>query len=150
MGTGTPRRSLIVDNLQSVIGAIATPTYRTTVLAVTTKFKHPEDFSGADLPSVMILPQYEYPVYIGLDARREVNGYEIAIMGVVSDSEDVEHQLSNLCEDIKEAISADPTRGGNAHTTDIQAIEFNQIDVSSLAIVTFVIQCPHNALRLTT
>lgn len=126
---GTPRRSDILSNVQSVLSGITTGNgYKTTVHTVGAVVKEWASVGAQELPWVGVKPgkeTFEHQPFGVL-----IVTLPIEIVCIVAAANDTARYsaLGNLIDDVIAALSADTTRGGYAISTSLAEDETDEGD----------------------
>lgn len=117
--TGTPVEEAILDNIETTLAAIATPSYKTTVRRVD-RIK-PLGYALQEFPSIIIgVPTVTWSPVVTSRIEGEL---KVTVRGAVEDRETGFQTIHDLAADIRQALLTDTSRNTLACWTRIETQE---------------------------
>lgn len=129
----TPSRNLILENIFTSLSAIdGTGNFKTTLKKVERHVKEWESVGSQEMPWAGFMPIRTLHTHQPGTVVRCV--MELAIVAHVNESTDAgkSDSISDVIDDIWEALNIDTTRGGNAVMTTIMEVETDEGDPDSI------------------
>ena len=147
---GTPKRKLILENLQTTLAGITAGNgYKTTVQTVEALARGYFDVKTGERPFVGYVPTSE-----SFQHQPGGNMYStlgVTVIGHISGNTLSERQtkINNLIDDVIAVLNVDTTRGANAISTTAVSVETDEGDPDAFGDGSFVMQTQIKYIRTT-